>query len=48
MEQNEREAIAKREKLIKRKQRIIDTETKETEKVETPKKTRKKKNKKTV
>lgn len=38
MEQNEREAIAKRERLIKRKQRIIDTETKETEKVETPKK----------
>ena len=48
MEQNEREAIAKRERLIKRKQRIIDTETTETEKVETPKKTRKKKNKKTV
>lgn len=47
MAQNEREAAAKREKLIKRKQREADkAEQKETQKASP--KSRKKKNKKTI
>ncbi len=48
MEKNERNAIAKRERYLKRQRQIADTEKEETQEVQAEEKTRKKKKKKTV